>query len=41
MDVLCEACESLKWSIPTNIQREAIPVALSGEMNVMIDSLVD
>lgn len=30
MDVLCEACESLKWKAPTKIQKEAIPVALKG-----------
>lgn len=26
----CEACESLKWKLPTKIQRETIPVALQG-----------
>ena len=30
-DVLCEACETLKWKTPTKIQREALPVALSGK----------
>lgn len=30
IDVLCEACQSLKWKAPTKIQREAIPVALQG-----------
>jgi len=30
VDVLCEACEQLKWSSPTRIQKEAIPVALQG-----------
>ncbi|XP_056017700.1 probable ATP-dependent RNA helicase DDX27 [Ostrea edulis] len=30
VDVLCEACEQLKWKAPTKIQREAIPVALQG-----------
>ncbi|XP_039292457.1 probable ATP-dependent RNA helicase DDX47 [Nilaparvata lugens] len=30
-DVLCEACESLKWTAPTKIQKEAIPVALQGK----------
>ncbi|XP_067120914.1 probable ATP-dependent RNA helicase DDX47 [Centruroides vittatus] len=30
VDVLCEACESLKWKKPTKIQQEAIPVALKG-----------
>lgn len=30
-DVLCEACEKLKWSTPSKIQREAIPVALQGK----------
>ncbi|KAG8182407.1 hypothetical protein JTE90_018298 [Oedothorax gibbosus] len=30
VDVLCEACEQLKWKSPTAIQKEAIPVALQG-----------
>ena len=30
VDVLCEACEGLKWKEPTKIQRESIPVALAG-----------
>lgn len=30
VDVLCEACEQLKWNSPTRIQKEAIPVALQG-----------
>jgi hypothetical protein len=30
VDVLCEACEQLKWNLPTRIQKEAIPVALQG-----------
>ena len=30
VDVLCEACESLKWKHPSKIQQEAIPVALAG-----------
>ncbi|ESN93083.1 hypothetical protein HELRODRAFT_96179 [Helobdella robusta] len=30
-DVLCEACQRLKWSKPTPIQKETIPVALSGK----------
>ncbi|GFV66659.1 probable ATP-dependent RNA helicase DDX47 [Trichonephila clavipes] len=30
VDVLCEACEQLKWKTPTAIQQEAIPVALKG-----------
>ncbi|XP_062589717.1 uncharacterized protein LOC134251342 [Saccostrea cucullata] len=30
VDVLCEACEQLKWKAPTKIQREALPVALQG-----------
>lgn len=30
VDVLCEACEQLKWKAPTKIQREAIPVSLQG-----------
>lgn len=31
VDVLCEACEGLKWKTPSKIQREAIPVALTGK----------
>ncbi|XP_049788991.1 probable ATP-dependent RNA helicase DDX47 [Schistocerca nitens] len=31
VDVLCEACEQLKWKSPTKIQREAIPLALQGK----------
>lgn len=31
VDVLCEACESLKWKTPSKIQKEAIPVALQGK----------
>ncbi|CAH0398180.1 unnamed protein product [Chilo suppressalis] len=31
VDVLCEACEELKWKQPSKIQREAIPVALQGK----------
>ncbi|GLH00374.1 uncharacterized protein GBIM_06771 [Gryllus bimaculatus] len=30
IDVLCEACEQLKWKKPTKIQRESIPLALKG-----------
>ncbi|XP_052125432.1 probable ATP-dependent RNA helicase DDX47 isoform X2 [Frankliniella occidentalis] len=30
-DVLCKACEQLKWKTPSKIQREAIPVALQGK----------
>ncbi|ESO10997.1 hypothetical protein HELRODRAFT_72267, partial [Helobdella robusta] len=30
VDILCEACERLKWKEPSKIQRETIPVALSG-----------
>lgn len=30
VDVLCESCEHLGWSVPSKIQQEAIPVALSG-----------
>ncbi|KFM69135.1 putative ATP-dependent RNA helicase DDX47, partial [Stegodyphus mimosarum] len=30
VDVLCEACDQLKWKTPTAIQIEAIPVALQG-----------
>lgn len=28
VDVLCEACERMKWSAPTPMQRQAIPAAL-------------
>ncbi|CAB3227286.1 unnamed protein product [Arctia plantaginis] len=31
VDVLCEACEELKWKKPSKIQTEAIPVALQGK----------
>nr|CAD7448910.1 unnamed protein product [Timema bartmani] len=31
IDVLCEACEKIKWKAPSKIQREAIPVALKGK----------
>ncbi|KAH3884342.1 probable ATP-dependent RNA helicase DDX47 [Dreissena polymorpha] len=31
VDVLCEACEGLKWKSPSKIQRESIPVALTGK----------
>lgn len=34
VDVLCEACEKLSWKIPSKIQREAIPVAIEGEIHV-------
>lgn len=30
-DVLCKACEQLKWKEPSKIQKEAIPVALQGK----------
>ena len=30
VDVLCDACEGLKWKDPSKIQRESIPVALAG-----------
>ena len=30
MDVLCEACSNLKWTTPTAIQKEALPVAFQG-----------
>lgn len=30
VDALCESCEHLGWTVPSKIQREAIPVALSG-----------
>ena len=29
-EVLCEACERLKWKTPTPIQKESIPLALEG-----------
>lgn len=28
---LCQACEELKWKVPSKIQREAIPMALKGK----------
>ncbi|XP_026725130.1 probable ATP-dependent RNA helicase DDX47 [Trichoplusia ni] len=31
VDVLCEACEELKWKKPSKIQKESIPVALQGK----------
>ncbi|XP_040076352.1 probable ATP-dependent RNA helicase DDX47 [Ixodes scapularis] len=31
VDVLCEACEQLKWKSPTKIQKESIPLALQGK----------
>lgn len=31
VDVLCEACELLKWKTPTKIQKESIPIALQGK----------
>lgn len=27
---MCEACERLKWTAPSKIQKEAIPIALEG-----------
>jgi len=30
VDVLCESCERLGWTVPSKIQHEAIPIALSG-----------
>ncbi|XP_048242888.1 probable ATP-dependent RNA helicase DDX47 isoform X1 [Haliotis rufescens] len=31
VDVLCEACEQLKWKVPTQIQKESLPIALDGK----------
>ncbi|XP_067933847.1 probable ATP-dependent RNA helicase DDX47 [Watersipora subatra] len=31
VDVLCEACDQLKWKLPSKIQVEALPVALEGK----------
>lgn len=31
VDVLCQACEELKWKHPSKIQKEAVPVALQGK----------
>ena len=28
--MLCESCEALNWKKPTKIQRESIPIALTG-----------
>lgn len=30
-EVLCKACEQLKWKKPSKIQKEAIPIALNGK----------
>ena len=30
VDVLCEACQAMKWATPTPIQKEALPVAFQG-----------
>ena len=32
-EVLCEACEALKWKTPTAIQREALPIAFQGGLS--------
>ena len=29
-ETLCEACEGLQWTTPTEVQVQAIPVALEG-----------
>ncbi|XP_063364499.1 probable ATP-dependent RNA helicase DDX47 [Cydia amplana] len=31
VDVLCEACQELKWKNPSKIQKEAVPLALQGK----------
>lgn len=31
VDVLCQACEGLKWKKPSKIQQESLPVALEGK----------
>nr|XP_023027344.1 probable ATP-dependent RNA helicase DDX47 [Leptinotarsa decemlineata] len=31
VDALCKACEQLKWTNPSKIQKEAIPLALEGK----------
>ncbi|KAK0076477.1 hypothetical protein PV325_005292 [Microctonus aethiopoides] len=31
VDALCQACQDLKWSAPTKIQREAIPLTIQGK----------
>lgn len=36
-DDLCEAIADMKWTRPSKIQREAIPVALAGTEAVAID----
>lgn len=33
VDILCEACAALNWKNPSKIQREAIPLALKGNLN--------
>lgn len=30
VDVLCEACDAMKWTTPTPIQKEALPIAFQG-----------
>ncbi|XP_076309062.1 putative ATP-dependent RNA helicase DDX47 isoform X2 [Tachypleus tridentatus] len=44
IDVLCKACEELKWNSPTKIQQEAIPPALRavivGGIDMMTQSLM-
>ena len=39
VDVLCEACQQLKWKLPTKIQKEAIPVALEGIIKFIMFAL--
>ena len=36
VDVLCEACERLKWKEPSKIQKEAIPVSLTGNVSASL-----
>lgn len=31
MKSLCEACKSIGWNAPTEIQKQAIPAALGGQ----------
>ena len=30
--VICEACAAMKWTKPTKIQQEVLPVALTGDL---------
>ena len=36
VDVLCQACDQMKWKQPSKIQCEAIPVSLEGVMLLIV-----